>query len=143
MTTGGTIKGACLCGAVEFELTPPSRFCAHCHCPNCRRAHGAAFVTYAGFPREQVCISGEDQLSRYVTDTQAVRSFCRRCGSTLFYEGPRWPGELHVALANVDGKIDRDPAAHVYVDHRAAWFEIHDGLAQYGGTTGVEEKQNC
>ena len=46
-------EGACLCGGVRFELTPPSRFCAHCLCQNCRRAHGAAFVTWAGFPDGQ------------------------------------------------------------------------------------------
>jgi len=140
MTEGEAFRGSCLCGDVTFELRPPSRFCAHCHCPNCRRAHGAAFVTYAGFPREQVRITGEDRLVRYETETKATRSFCRRCGSTLFYEGPRWPGELHVALANVEDRIDRAPAAHVYVDHKAPWFEIHDSLAQYGGVTGSEAK---
>lgn len=134
------VAGACLCGAVRYELTMPSLFCAHCHCQNCRRAHGAAFVTYAGFRREQVAISGARDLVRYETDTGATRSFCRRCGSTLFYEGPRWPGEVHVALANVRGRIDRLPSAHYYVDHAADWWEIADSLPRYGGRTGVEPK---
>ena len=38
-------------------------------------------------------------------------------------------------------EIDRPPQAHVYVDHRAPWFEITDTLAQYGGTTGTEKKE--
>lgn len=134
-------SGACLCGAVRFEMTFPSRFCAHCHCGNCRRAHGAAFVTFAGFPRDQVRISGEETLTRFTTETGTIRSFCSRCGSTLFCEGPRWPGELHVALANVRGPIDRRPDAHVYVDHRADWWKIDDKLSQYGGDTGVEPKR--
>ena len=135
------VEGACLCGSVRYELTMPSKFCAHCHCGNCRRAHGAAFVTYAGFTREQVEISGTDDLVRYETDTGATRSFCRRCGSTLFYEGPRWPGEVHVVRANVQGPIDRAPSAHYYVDHAADWWEITDPLPRYGGGTGVEPKQ--
>jgi hypothetical protein len=94
------VEGACLCGAVRYELTMPSRFCAHCHCQNCRRAQGAAFVTYAGFKREQVEITGAQDLQRYETDTGATRSVCRHCGSTLFYEGPRWPGEVHVVLVS-------------------------------------------
>jgi hypothetical protein len=134
------IHGACSCEGVRFELTPPSKFCAHCHCQNCRRAHGAAFVTYAGFRKEQIVVDGADKLVRYETDTGATRSFCGRCGSTLFYEGPRWPGEVHVALANVAGPLDRAPGAHVYVDHKADWLEIGDSLPRYGGTTGVERK---
>ena len=134
------VDGSCCCGAIRFTLTLPSRFCAHCHCSNCRRAHGAAFVTYAGFRRDQLHLTGEKRLTRHVTETGATRSFCSRCGSTLFYEGPRWPGEIHVALANIDGPIDRMPDAHVYVDHGVDWFEIRDALAQYGGPSGKERR---
>ncbi len=135
------VKGSCLCGAVSFELALPSKFCAHCHCSNCRRAHGAAFVTYVGFRQDQLQLSGADRLTRYLTETGATRSFCNRCGSTLFYEGPRWEGDVHVVLANIEDQIDRPPGAHVYVDHRAPWCEILDELPRYGGETGTEESR--
>jgi hypothetical protein len=129
--------GSCLCGAVELEVRLPSKFCAHCHCSHCRCAHGAAFVTWAGFRQEQVkTISGSDELQRYMTETGATRSFCRRCGSTLFYEGPRWYGEVHVARANIKGELDRTPSGHYYVDHGASWWTIADSLPQHGGETG-------
>jgi hypothetical protein len=138
----GKVQGSCLCGTVRFEVTPPSRFCAHCHCGNCRRAHGAAFVTWAGFKDEQVRVTaGRDRLIDYRTDTDATRTFCGRCGATLFYRGPRWAGEIHVARANIDGEIDRQPSAHVYVDSRARWWTIDDDLPQYGGESGMEPKQ--
>ncbi len=108
---GRRFAGACLCGAVRFELTPPSRFC-------------------------------EERLTRYFTDTGATRSFCSRCGSTLLYEGPRWPGEVHVVLANVLDDIDRAPAAHVHVDHGARWFKITDSLPQFGGPAGNEPRSD-
>jgi hypothetical protein len=139
--SSGTFTGGCLCGAVRFEARPPSRFCAHCHCGNCRRAHGAAFVTWAGFPRDRVrIVEGEETLADYRTDTGATRSFCGRCGTTMFYRGPRWEGELHVALAAINGPIDRAPASHVYVDHHAEWWTIDDGLPCYGGESGMEPK---
>ncbi len=134
------VKGGCVCGAVRFELALPSKFCAHCHCSNCRRAHGAAFVTYAVFRKDQLEVSGSDHLTRYVTETGATRGFCGRCGTTMFYEGPRWKGEVHVALATIEDPIDRAPSAHVYVDHRAPWHEISDELPRYGGETGTEKK---
>ncbi len=140
---GRIVSGGCSCGGVRFEATLPSRFCAHCHCQNCRRAHGAAFVTWVGFPDGQFRVTtGQDRLTRFVTDTGATRSFCSRCGTTLLYEGPRWEGEVHVARAVIDDKIDRDPKLHVYVDHGADWWPISDALPQYGGATGTEPKNS-
>ncbi|MGE5337814.1 MAG: GFA family protein, partial [Gemmatimonadota bacterium] len=40
--------GSCLCGAVGFEFELPPKWVAHCHCTQCQRAHGAAFVTWVG-----------------------------------------------------------------------------------------------
>ena len=137
------VDGSCLCAAIRFELTPPTRFCAHCHCSNCRRAHGAAFVTWVGLLPERLrIVEGNDHLVRYPTDTGAVRSFCDRCGATLFYEGPRWEGEIHVTLASLHGPIDREPEAHAYVDHKADWWRIDDELPRYGGTSGAEPKSS-
>lgn len=133
------VHGSCYCGAVTFEAELPSRFCAHCHCNNCRRAQGAAFVTWVGFMRKQVKISG-DTLTGYITETGATRSFCSRCGTSLFYESPRWEGEIHIVRANIEGDLDREPGGHVYVDHKAPWFEITDELPQYGGEDGNEPK---
>ncbi len=142
---GGNIGlGACLCGAVRYEFDVPLKFVAHCHCENCRRAHGAAFVTWAGVPHEAFrMISGEDQLKRYATETQALRSFCGTCGSTLFYESPRWADEKHMVLANLEECVAEDPKAHYYVDSKASWWEIQDDLPQHGGVTGVEPKDEA
>ena len=40
-----TVKGACLCGAVQFEVTLPTLGCCHCHCSICRRFCGAGYGT--------------------------------------------------------------------------------------------------
>lgn len=136
-----TVQGSCLCGEVKFEVTLPSLWCVHCHCSKCRRAHGAAFVTFVGFADDQFEVTeGAESLRRYLTDTGATRSFCTQCGSTLTYESPRWPGEVHAVLANLEGSVDRAPGSHVYVDHKAPWWEINDSLPQRGGETGVEPK---
>lgn len=135
-------KGSCLCGAVQFEVTPPSRYCGHCHCSLCRRAHGAPFVTWAGFRAEQVDVhTGRERLTRYLTVSGSTRTFCNQCGSTLFFEGPAYEGETHVALANIDEPIDRVPEAHFFVDHGAEWWSIDDSLPQFGGETGFEKKE--
>lgn len=133
-----SIPGSCLCGTVRFEVEGEPRFVSHCHCENCRRAHGAGFVTYAGY-REEECrlLAGSEDLAEFQqADTGSWRRFCQRCGSTLFFSGDRWAGEVHVAVANLDGELDRLPSAHAYADRSPAWCPISDGLPCYGGDDG-------
>lgn len=112
---------------------------AHCHCSTCRRAHGAGFVTWAGFPAERFhVVAGAEDRVRWRTETGATRSFCRNCGSTLLYEGPRWEGEVHVAFANFEDTGDLMPQAHAYADRSPAWCPITDDLPRYGGPDGNE-----
>lgn len=128
----------CLCGAVELELTLPTKWVSHCHCHNCRRAHGAAFVTWAGFPDEQVRYRrGEDMVQRYDTDVRSWRTFCTCCGSTLLFAGERWPGETHVAVGNIEGELDRAPQGHAYADRAVAWCQLADDLPRFGGEDGT------
>jgi hypothetical protein len=137
--TTRTVRGACLCGQVRFEADLPARFVAHCHCENCRRAHGAGFVTYAGFPDAQFrVVAGAEDLVGYATETEATRSFCRVCGSTLLYRGPRWEGEVHVAVANLLDPLDRLPRVHAYADRSPEWCPVTDDLPRLGGETGTE-----
>ncbi|HEX9795137.1 MAG TPA: GFA family protein [Planctomycetota bacterium] len=135
-------QGGCACGVVRFEVALPTKWVANCHCQNCRRAHGAAFVTYAGYPKSAFrWTAGADDLAAWATPTGATRRFCRRCGTTLSYEGPRWADEIHLARATIEGELDKPPGGHAYVDHKAAWFEITDSLPQFGGPEGNRKKE--
>lgn len=116
-------RGGCQCGAVRFACTLPSKWVAHCHCTMCQRAHGAAFVTWVGMPVERVQVGDDDaQLRWYASSSAAQRGFCARCGSTLFFRGERWAGELHIVLANFDDPVDRAPQAHVFWQSRVHWL---------------------
>ena len=72
MTKQDTFTGGCLCGAVRFEVAAPTKWCAHCHCSLCRRAHGAAFVTWFGVPNEQFHWTlGEERVCWYPSTPEA------------------------------------------------------------------------
>lgn len=133
------VPGACLCGAVRFTITPPTLFCAHCHCTLCRRAHGAGYVTWAGLLKERFAITaGGDQLTQFRSSTHGTRSFCRVCGSGLFFTSMEYPDRVDVVLANLQGSIDRVPEMHVFFDDRAQWVSVADGLPRFGGVSGFE-----
>jgi hypothetical protein len=89
----------------------------------CRRAQGAGFVTWAGFAEDTFSFfAGEELLSRYESSAGAVRGFCSRCGTPLFFQSSRWPGEIHVTLASLDSAEGLEPQAHAYWASRVAWL---------------------
>ena len=133
------VTGSCLCESVRFELTLPTQFCAHCHCSMCRRNHGAAFVTWVVALKARFRITAGDSLIvRYRSSEHGTRSFCSRCGSTLFCESTNHPERIDVVLANMHDAIDQEPGAHVYFDDRAQWVSVADALPKLGGKTGLE-----
>ena len=133
------VSGACLCGAVRFEVRLPTLFCAHCHCTMCQRSHGAGFVTWIGVPPAQLeVVAGGDRLVRHRSSEHGTRSFCGECGSSLFCDNSKHPDRIDIVLANLQGKIDRDPQLHVYYSDRADWVRVNDSLPKLGGGTGTE-----
>lgn len=135
------VSGACLCEAVKFTIELPTLFCAHCHCRMCRRNHGAAYVTWVGVSAEKLTIdSGRSELVRHQSSEHGSRTFCGRCGSSLFCENTQHPERVDIPLANMDAPIDREPQFHVYVDHGAGWSVVGDNLPQLGGESGLEPR---
>ena len=122
-------SGRCLCGAVSFSIELPTKWVAHCHCENCQRAHGAAFVTWVSVEEAHVTTNAPAGVLRWFASTaEAQRGFCSRCGSSLFFRSVQWPGELHIARANFLDPIDREPAMHGFFDAHVTWFQVNDDL---------------
>ena len=123
--TDPTRSGSCFCGAVRYRIALPALWVAHCHCTMCRRAQGAAFVTWAGADESRFVVeSGEESLTRFKSSPPAVRTFCSRCGTPLFFQSTRWPGEVHVTLATLDSADGLEPAGHVHWDDRVPWVHL-------------------
>ena len=134
MSANDQNDGSCLCGEIKFVVSSPSKWCAHCHCSMCRKAHGAGYVTWIGFEQQQVeFTNGKEQLVWYPSSPGAHRGFCRKCGSTMFFRSQQWAGELHIAVACLNGELDRQPQANVYFDKHVDWMPIDDSLKEVGG----------
>jgi len=74
--------------------------------------------------------AGADLVTWYASSQQSRRGFCSRCGSTMFFASTLDPGEIHIARALIDGQVDREPAVHVFIDHKVPWIDVSDELRQ-------------
>jgi hypothetical protein len=133
------ITGSCLCGTVAFEFTLPTWFVGHCHCTMCQRAHGAGFVTWVGVREDSFRVTaGETDVVHYQSSEHTTRSFCGRCGSSMFCNNDQHDNVFDITVANLHGEIDRSVTSHFYYDCRAGWLTINDDLKKLGGESGTE-----
>ncbi|MFJ2683658.1 GFA family protein [Pseudomonas sp. NPDC087342] len=128
-------QGSCLCGAVRYEVSGQLKAVSHCHCNKCRKAHGAAFATYASVPRSDISIaSSVDALKRFQSSAGVTRQFCSNCGTSLFWSDSN--GEfadwISVAVGTLDTPFNPPKQKHVCVSSKASWFEIEDRWPQEG-----------
>jgi hypothetical protein len=126
------IRGSCLCGDVRFEISGKLSAASHCHCSMCRKAHGAAFGTYAAAKAAEFrVVAGSERIKRYQSSPGIVRTFCARCGSTLHGLDESKPEVVDIVLGVIDGDPGVRPQSHIFVGSKAPWHEITDNLPQH------------
>jgi hypothetical protein len=127
-----TIHGTCLCGAIGYEIVAPLEEMHHCHCSRCRKAHGAAFSTFARTAAAGVRIDDRAGALRHFRSSPPVqRSFCGACGSSLFFRLDPLPEAIWVAVGTFDDDPGLRPQAHIFAASRAPWCAIADALPQF------------
>ncbi|KAJ6530388.1 DUF636 domain-containing protein [Mycena vulgaris] len=108
MTTDVKRPGSCLCRKVCFTILGEPFFYAVCHCINCKKISGSAFMTNAFFRPDKVSVTaGQDLVHNYQdSDTTSgnilTRSFCSECGTSLFLSSPTKTDWISVSPASVD-----------------------------------------
>ena len=126
------IRGSCLCGSVLYEISGALYRLLHCHCSQCRKAHGAAFGTYARVKRADFrFLAGESDVVSYASSPGVRRTFCQRCGASLQFIRDSKAEALWITAGTLDVEPDIRPSHHIFVASKAPWFEITDGLPQY------------
>ena len=125
------VRGSCLCGGVKYEITGPLMRSGHCHCSNCRKAHGAAFRSRARVRiKDFKWVQGEELVKYFESSPGFRRGFCSVCGSPIVNRPDRTP-ELGIALGGLDDDPGVRPERHFFVASKAPWFEITDDLPQH------------
>lgn len=124
---------SCLCGGIKIKFTELRQSVNHCHCSMCRKFHGAAFATYGTVERSDLVIeAGENLLTEYESSETATRTFCRTCGSSLFFQHQATPDAVDIALGVMDDEPDIKPGSHIFYQDRPEWSgPYEDGLPKF------------
>jgi hypothetical protein len=125
--------GGCACGAVRYRLTSDPLFVHCCHCLNCQRQTGSAFVVNLLIEADRVeLVAGEPQPVAVPRDDGSTQRIyrCPACQVAVFseYGGP--------ALRFVRGGTLDDPASvtpdvHIYTRSKVRWLALPDSAPAF------------
>ena len=121
-------KGACFCGAIEFDLSGEAQVMGYCHCSDCTTWAGAPVSAFSIWPAASVTVTkGADNIGTFAKTENSHRKFCKTCGGHIFIDHPGM-GMFDVCLNTVPG-VEHTPTLHVYYSEKTV--AMKDGLPKF------------
>ncbi|HEX2889115.1 GFA family protein [Vineibacter terrae] len=128
-----TYKGACFCGAVEFEVTGAPAVAGYCHCTDCRVWAAAPINAFSLWAPDSVKITkGADNIATYNKTENSYRKFCKTCGGHLMTDHPGM--KLVDVYASVLPDFPHKPTLHVF--YASKMVSVKDGLPKFKDLPG-------
>jgi hypothetical protein len=121
-------EGGCGCGMVRYRLASEPLFVHCCHCRNCQRQTGSAFVINLLYEADRVELtSGEPEpVEAPRDDGSAQRIYrCPVCQVAVFSEYSR-PGIWFVRGGTLDDPAAVKPDVHIFTKSKLPWVTLPD-----------------
>jgi hypothetical protein len=122
----GGATGGCACGNVRYRLASGPLFVHCCHCLNCQRQTGSAFVINLLIEADRVELLSGDPVAVDVPrdDGSSQRIFrCPTCQVAVYSEYGR-PEVLFVRAGTLDDPSRVEPDVHIYTRSKVGWVEL-------------------
>jgi hypothetical protein len=121
--------GGCMCGAVRYRVLGAPTYAGICHCNDCRRATGGAYVPWFGSaPGDLEVTNGE--ITEHESSPGIWRGFCGVCGSSLTFRGQGWK-DIAITIASLDAPNLIVPESNVYLRERLHWVRFNEEMRNY------------
>jgi len=126
-------EGGCACGAVRYRLASEPLFVHCCHCLNCQRQTGSAFVVNVLIEGNRIdVLSGEPRAVDVPRDDGSKQRIyrCPECHVAIFseYGGP---AVRFVRAGTLDDPKGVIPDVHIYTKSKVGWVVLPDGVPAF------------
>ncbi len=121
------IAGGCQCGALRYEIAAPPLMIYACHCSNCQKQSGGAFVLSATVMEPSFRFTdGAPAKIEWTSDAgnQRYGLFCGDCGSRIANGQTPSIGVLSVRAGTFDDTSWLRPAGHIWIKSAQPWIEF-------------------
>jgi hypothetical protein len=127
------MEGGCSCGEVRYRLTSAPLFVHCCHCLNCQRQTGSAFVINVLIEADRVeLLSGVPQPVEVPRDDGSTQRIfrCPTCQVAVFSEYGR-PTVRFVRAGTLDEPSAVAPDVHIFTRSKLDWVKLPESTPAF------------
>src|SRR5215475_1112578 len=132
--------GGCACRAVRYRLASDPLFTHCCHCLNCQRQTGSAFVINLLIEADRVEVEGDPHPIDVPRDDGSVQRIyrCPQCQLAVFseYGGP---AVRFVRAGTLDDPSSITPDVHIYTRSKLPWVTLPDSVPAFEAFYDIRE----
>jgi hypothetical protein len=128
------VEGGCACGEVRYRLTSEPLFVHCCHCLNCQRQTGSAFVINMLIETDRVeFLSGEPRVVSVPRSDGNMQKIwrCPVCQVALFSEYT-YPTVRFVRAGTLDDPTAVEPDVHIFTRSKLPWVALPESVPAFG-----------
>jgi hypothetical protein len=126
-------EGGCACGAVRYRLASDPLFTHCCHCLNCQRQTGSAFVINLLIEADRVeLLAGAPQPVDVPRDDGSMQRIfrCPTCQVAVFSQYGH-PGVRFVRAGTLDQPSSVVPDVHIFTRSKLPWITLPDSAPAF------------
>ena len=128
------LQGRCGCGAVTYQMQSAPMFVHCCHCTDCQRQTGSAYVLNAIIETDRIDVQGpvtKHQLPTPSGEGQIITR-CGDCGVAVFSSYMVRHGKLsYVRVGTLDDPDRCPPDVQIFTASKQAWVRLDPDLPAF------------
>ena len=128
------LEGGCACGQVRYRLGSGPMFVHCCHCKDCQRQTGSAFVLNAIIETDRiVLLSGAPEPVAVPTDSGRPHDIhrCPDCRTAVWSDYGRRPAVRFVRTGTLDESSAIVPDVHIFTRSKLPWVALPVGVPAF------------
>ncbi|WP_322988322.1 GFA family protein [Hoeflea sp.] len=121
------LSGGCGCGALRYRLKSKPMIVHCCHCKDCQRQTGSAFVVNAVIERDNIEIDqGNSVAFTMPTDSGTPHDLyrCEDCGTTVWSDYGRRKTMVFLRAGTLDDPGSLPPDVHIFIRSKLPWVSL-------------------
>src|SRR5262245_25479277 len=134
VTKTDTLEGGCACGQVRYRLASAPMFVHRCHCLNCQRHTGSAFVINMLIEATRVELLGVAPAPVTMPLNGGSPNQIFRCPSCQVAVWSVYGGRsqvLFVRGGTLDEPSSVSPDVHIYIRSKLPWVQLPAGVPAF------------
>jgi hypothetical protein len=128
------MEGGCACGDVRYRLLRAPMFVHCCHCRDCQRQTGSAFVINALIETDRIALlTGVPEPVPVPTESGRPHDIhrCPHCWTAVWSDYGRRPALRFVRVGTLDEPSALPPDVHIYTRSKLPWVALPAGVPAF------------